>query len=434
MRGALVATGIGALVVGVGLLIANFDKVKKVILNLIPGLSQVGDFIGSIVNSVTDFVGATSDASRALDKLKANADKTLSVNKKFLQEHSDQIDEYTKKKIEAKNAYSEAVKEEGADQIALAKKLNRELVAIEYSRGDEKRKIQKENDDKLKADRKTETKKLKDEKLAEEMQSAKDALSIQKALQESQESPAQKELREYNEKKAILLANNLDTILLDNEHKENLKKLDETYWASESDKSIARDLAKKALRDKDLSDEKAVADAKKEIQDSVFSAADASIGFLKSISGKNKALQKASIIAESAMGIAKMVISNQAANIGALATPQSIATSGAAAVPVIAFNNIKTAFGIATTIASTAKALGSLGGGSSPSSPSSGGSGGSSPSASPNFNVVGASSTNQLAQTMAERNQQPIKTYVVSGDISTAQSLERNIISSASIG
>ena len=70
------------------------------------------------------------------------------------------------------------------------------------------------------------------------------------------------------------------------------------------------------------------------------------------------------------------------------------------------------------------------GGGSAPS----GGSAGTSAPAIPNFNVVGASSTNQLAQTMAERNQQPIKTYVVSGDISTAQSLERNIISSASIG
>tara|TARA_R110000868_G_C10893532_1_gene763800 strand:+ start:40 stop:1854 length:1815 start_codon:yes stop_codon:yes gene_type:complete len=76
------------------------------------------------------------------------------------------------------------------------------------------------------------------------------------------------------------------------------------------------------------------------------------------------------------------------------------------------------------------KVPGGGGGGSAPS----GGSAGASAPASPKFNVVGASSTNQLAQTMAERNQQPIKTYVVSGDISTAQSLERNIISSASIG
>jgi uncharacterized phage infection (PIP) family protein YhgE len=101
-RAALIGTGVGALVIGVGLLIANFDKVKNTIMNLIPGLANVSKFIGGIVDSITDFVGATSDATRALDKLKTDADKTLSVNKKFMQEHGDQVDEYTKKKIEAK--------------------------------------------------------------------------------------------------------------------------------------------------------------------------------------------------------------------------------------------------------------------------------------------------------------------------------------------
>jgi len=59
--------------------------------------------------------------------------------------------------------------------------------------------------------------------------------------------------------------------------------------------------------------------------------------------------------------------------------------------------------------------------------------GGSAPQA-PSFNVVGASPTNQLAQTIGNKEQQPIKAYVVSSDVSTAQSLDRNIISSASIG
>lgn len=69
LRGAIIATGIGAAVVAVGLLIANFDTVKKVVLNLIPGLGKVADFIGKLVEKVTDFVGVTSDASRAYDKL-----------------------------------------------------------------------------------------------------------------------------------------------------------------------------------------------------------------------------------------------------------------------------------------------------------------------------------------------------------------------------
>ena len=54
-------------------------------------------------------------------------------------------------------------------------------------------------------------------------------------------------------------------------------------------------------------------------------------------------------------------------------------------------------------------------------------------SAPPAFNIVGATGTNQLAETIAGSNQRPIKTYVTSGDVTTAQSLERNIVEGASI-
>lgn len=51
----------------------------------------------------------------------------------------------------------------------------------------------------------------------------------------------------------------------------------------------------------------------------------------------------------------------------------------------------------------------------------------------PAFNIVGSTGTNQLAETIAGANQRPIKTYVTSGDVTTAQSLERNIVEGASI-
>lgn len=51
----------------------------------------------------------------------------------------------------------------------------------------------------------------------------------------------------------------------------------------------------------------------------------------------------------------------------------------------------------------------------------------------PTFNVVGASSQNQLAQAIAAQNAAPIKTYVVSSDVSSAQELDRKIIEGASI-
>ena len=51
----------------------------------------------------------------------------------------------------------------------------------------------------------------------------------------------------------------------------------------------------------------------------------------------------------------------------------------------------------------------------------------------PSFNVVGTSGTNQLAETIAGQSKEPMKAYVVASDVTTAQSLERNIVSSASI-
>ena len=51
----------------------------------------------------------------------------------------------------------------------------------------------------------------------------------------------------------------------------------------------------------------------------------------------------------------------------------------------------------------------------------------------PSFNVVGTSGTNQLAETIAGQSKQPMKAYVVSNDVSTAQSLDRNIVEGASI-
>lgn len=50
----------------------------------------------------------------------------------------------------------------------------------------------------------------------------------------------------------------------------------------------------------------------------------------------------------------------------------------------------------------------------------------------PQFDTVGASGTNQLAELLG--GQKPPRAYVVSGDVSTAQELDRNIVSSASLG
>jgi hypothetical protein len=50
----------------------------------------------------------------------------------------------------------------------------------------------------------------------------------------------------------------------------------------------------------------------------------------------------------------------------------------------------------------------------------------------PQFNVVGTSGTNQIAQSLG--NQAPVKAYVVANDVTTQQSMDRNIVNTATIG
>jgi len=52
----------------------------------------------------------------------------------------------------------------------------------------------------------------------------------------------------------------------------------------------------------------------------------------------------------------------------------------------------------------------------------------------PDFNIVGQSASNQLASAVQGQFNQPVKAYVVSKDVSTAQEMERNIVSTASLG
>jgi hypothetical protein len=55
------------------------------------------------------------------------------------------------------------------------------------------------------------------------------------------------------------------------------------------------------------------------------------------------------------------------------------------------------------------------------------------PSIPPAFNVVGQSDTNQLASAIGGQSKAPQRAYVVSGDVSTSQELDRNIVTGASI-
>lgn len=454
-RIALVATGIGALVVGLGLLIANFDKVKKVVLNLIPGLAKVGEFVENLVNGFTDFIGVTSEAERALASLTEQADKSLAMNKKFMAEEGDLVNKYTKAKIDAKNAYNEAIKEEGANQKKLAERLNRELLAIDKMHNDDLAKARKEKQDKIDEENKNlsekakaerlksqedEKKRLEDEsklKIDAQMESAKNAMAIVDELNKNIETPAQKEQREYEEKKAVLEENNLSTEELTVQHIDKM-------FAINEEARIKKEESDKASKEKQLEEENKfnnnLLQAEESLKNAKLDAANFTTQLITQIAGKNKAVAIAMLAVEKGLAIAQIVssagksIANATANLAAVPAVIGVvpnpmyAVQAAATVKGIAATKISAGISIASILAqSITSAKGMVASGD-----SGGGSSGSTPSA-PSFNLVQGTGTNQIAQGLSQQGA-PIKAYVVSSDVSTSQSLDRNIVSEASLG
>jgi len=175
---------------------------------------------------------------------------------------------------------------------------------------------------------------------------------------------------------------------------------------------------------------------------------------LTAIAGEGTALAKAAIVIEKGAAIADIVIkaqqsiatqtaAAQAANLQAQAAYASIPFigPGLAAAQVVK-NNALLAKGVSITkigaglsIASIlATSLKSKGGGIQANVPQASAGSEAPQIQAPDFNVVGATQTSQLAQTIAEAEDKPIKAFVVASDVTTAQELERSTIEGASLG
>lgn len=214
----------------------------------------------------------------------------------------------------------------------------------------------------------------------------------------------------------------------------------------EAKTELDRVATEKAAADKKEADEKALEEQKRidglkldqarTIEDSKIQMTDKAIGLFGVLAGKNKNLQKAALIAESAVAIGRSITATSAANVAAVSAGAALAiptggASVAAAGKLVIGNKINAGLNIATIIASTATALGALGGG--------GGSGGSNsvpndtgatPTAAPQVSFQG-SNENQISNSI--NNQPPIQAFVVASQVTTAQQLANNQISSNSI-
>jgi len=156
-----------------------------------------------------------------------------------------------------------------------------------------------------------------------------------------------------------------------------------------------------------------------------------SSGLAKTKAGQvlSKAIALTQIGIDSAVAISK---ASTLANAEGVAAQLAFPTVPGAGTIARVISYASTALSVAANIA-RAKQLLSSGGGGSVGGSSGGGTrgsgGGGSPA--PSFNIVGQNPNNQLAQSIANKQSQPIEAFVVSGNVSNAQSLDRNRITTA---
>jgi len=125
---------------------------------------------------------------------------------------------------------------------------------------------------------------------------------------------------------------------------------------------------KKTEADKQKAIDDAVVKGQQDIAAAQFDVANNAINLLKSVSGKSKALQKAVIIADAAMGISKIISSTAAANAADTAAAALMGPAGVAYLASkLTLNKVNAGLGIASIAVGSGKALAALGSGGGPS-------------------------------------------------------------------
>ena len=245
----------------------------------------------------------------------------------------------------------------------------------------------------------------------------------------------------------------LDQLRYDNKVSSAKRELALLTTTEERRKEIGNQMAlwEDEKRDTDLENEINVINEKTRVQQEYLGFLSGLTSVLGAISNKNKEWQKVQLVLEKGAAIASVVVNANRAILAREVAHRAIPSLDPKA-SVFGFPKpnaakvldkglkakdiakIKVGAGLsiaAITAAgiSQASSISNSGGGG-----SSGGGGAASQSVQPpDFNIIGSTGTNQLADAIGSTTQQPIKAYVVSSEVTSAQELDRNIEESASI-
>lgn len=511
IRGAILATGIGALIVGVGLLISNWEKVTEVTKKAADASKKmVGDFSEKYPKTfkavktylewafmpitlaykaavmLYDALSGTTEASRKAGELaEANHQKhikQLDQEKRARDENLKGLDrkialleaegkstiklreekiKLQKQEAEANLAFAQYMKgrmkgneifeQSFADMVSVAQDSLTNIQVEEKKLSREKKELNRENAENYKASLEQQEKDLAahipavveaiEGQSQEELEAIRTKyeeevrLNQERISKEDAQYQLERSLNETKQEQEIQdLVTSYDEKFLITEGNAELEKQLQEQLNSEIDEINVR------WREKKEADDKAAAEKelarKKQLAASSLEATKSGLQGISDIigafAGKSKAQQKKAFEAQKKLNIAMATIDTIKGAVSAftgmtasIPGPVGLALGAVAAAGVVASGvaNVK-------KISST-----QFDSGGSPSASTSGGGGGSGapnlPQSQPaQFNIVGNSGTNQLANVEGAT---PIKAYVVSGDVTSAQSLERNKITTATL-
>ena len=440
---------------------------------LIKEITEEGKIAGQIADQRAQ--ADKLDRQIVVDRAKANKERADLLNKAvdkekfslqeridFLQEAGRLEDEITAKEIEAaqlrldakiaENALGDSTKEDLEEEAAL----KAELINLETAKLTKAKEVTTQIIA-LNTEAATAAKTLADEEIAnaQAVQDFKDSLKIKDKENKFAEIEAEKEARILALEELKLSKEEEEQMLLDIEQafKEKKKIIEEeeaTLLAEEKEAFLASKLEEEEMslaeqKAKDLeelqrlkgteaerlaiikfyNDQEIAADdikAKAELDMAKQTFATVA-GLLGENSKAGKAAAAAAALINTYQGITAELATKTATPFGIALKIANIAT-----IASIGFKSVK------DIMKTNPKATGG-GGGGNPAAGTGGGAPAAPAAASipPAFNIVGAGSTNQLADAIGGQSQQPIQTFVVANDVSTAQSLDRNIVTGATI-
>ena len=461
-RIALISTGVGAFVVALGSLVAMFKNSEEGQDRLTKLTKQFGSVVNNVTDVVANFGKGIFNLGNAFSKvLKGDFKGALDEAKSGFSDFSDSVSTFTEEVV---NDFEKAG--QIADQIAQANKIDRELLIerqkanakindlrikgqdIErfnaFERADflaEALRIENEiTDQEIKAAKLRRDAKIEENKLSE---STREDLEEQAKLEAKVFELESKKLSRQREVRSSINTAIRETIRLRRQEIDEFGKQREKIQAVQDEFRAKKD--KQAEEDKEKDQEAKALEINNALEASqsilrgkimqneeeIFlekNKANLTMAFANSTSQLIGMIAKEDSKVGKAAATAQAIISGIQGTQNAFKTAQDSPIT--ALFPAYPFVQAGIAAAFAVKQVQQINAVDPTGG----SGASVSGGRGSAQSQVPNVNVVGASPINQVAQAIGDREDQPVKAFVVAEEVTTQQALDRKTNEKASIG